>query len=98
MCHFHYVEDSYGDTVEAIPLCSDSCNRLYAKEAYRGWNGCHETEQTDFCQNCGVAIPGEDSCLCQKRNVVVNRFLSDTGEKCPCGNWLQVPADYLERN
>jgi hypothetical protein len=29
--------------------------------------------------------------------VVVRRCCSDTGEKCPHGNWIQVPKNYLER-
>ena len=96
--HEHYIEDERGDLIDAIPLCSDACNRDYAGSAYAGWSGCHETEFTTYCANCGVVIPGEDACECQSRNVVVNRFLSEAGEKCSHGNWIQVPYSMLDTN
>lgn len=97
--HQHYIEDSRGDLIDAIPLCSDACNRDYAGENYRGWNGCHEMEFTTYCRNCGVVIPGfEDACQCQRDNVFVNRFLSDDGETCEHGNWIQLPFDLIRGN
>jgi hypothetical protein len=39
----------------------------------------------------------EDACKHQRDNVVVNHFRSTKGEKCRHGNWLQLPADHLER-
>jgi hypothetical protein len=95
--HEFYIEDATGDLVGAVALCSDSCLRDYSLENYAGWNGAHETEFTTYCAQCGVVIPGEDSCDHQIRNVVVNRFPSDTGEKCEHGNWIQVPSANLER-
>lgn len=88
----HYIEDKSGDLIEVVALCSDACHRLFAPDDYQGWNGCHETEFTTFCEVCKVVIPGEDSCSCQGENVVVNRFTSSTGEKCKHGNWIQLAA------
>jgi len=93
--HLHYIEDASGDLVEARELCSDACHRDYAGSDYQGWNGCHEAEHTTYCANCGVVIPGSDACEHQRNNVIVNRFHSDTGEKCACGQWIQQPSSYL---
>lgn len=94
--HLHYVEDERGDLVDAVTLCSDACNRDYAGESYAGWNGCHESEFTTYCAACGVVIPGlEDACEHQRDNVVVNRFASETGEKCEHGNWIQLPSSLV---
>jgi len=93
--HHHRIEDERGDLVDLVTLCSDACHRDYAGDDYQGWSGCHETEFNDWCQQCGVVIPGQDACECQLHNVVVNRFLSDTGEKCEHGHWIQVPASYI---
>ena len=94
--HIHSIQED-GQTVEQFDLCSDACNRQFAGEGYAGWNGAHEAEFTTYCASCGVAIPGEDACEHQLTNVVVNRFLSDEGEKCEHGNWIQLPASYLGR-
>lgn len=100
--HEMIIEDERGDAVDAVPFCSDACHRDYAGAAYAGWSGCHETEFTTFCAACGVVIPGVDvdydgqPCECQSRNVVVNRFLSDEGETCEHGHWIQLPARMLE--
>lgn len=94
--HEYYLENERGDLIDAIPLCSDACHRAYAGKNYAGWSGCHELEHTDYCRNCGVVIPGlEGACECQSRNVVVNRFLSEGGEKCKHGNWIQLPLSYF---
>ena len=96
--HNHYIEDERGEILDIVPLCSDSCNREYSGRDYAGWSGCHELEHTDYCANCGVVLPGfEDACECQFANVVVNRFLSDTGEVCGHGNWIQVPRSMIVR-
>ena len=96
--HLHYIEDDSGELVELVEFCSDACNRDWSGPAYEGWSGCHEPEFTTYCANCGVVIPGlEDACEHQTSNVVVNRFLSDDGEKCGHGNWIQVPAAYLDK-
>ncbi len=84
-------------------VCSDACNRDLSGDNYAGWDGCHETEFTRFCDNCGVVIPGiettyayaEQPCECQRNNMVVNRFLTADGEKCEHGNWIQLPMAYL---
>ena len=94
-----WIDDEKGDLIDAIPFCSDPCHRDYAEIEYAGWNGCHEAEFTNYCQNCGVVIPGfMDACKCQFDNVLVNRFLSEEGEKCKHGNWIQVPASYIRRD
>jgi hypothetical protein len=98
--HIHTIDDDHGDLLDVVNLCSDSCHRAYAGDDYNGWNGCHETEHPDYCASCGVVIPGtvdDDGtpCDCQTRNVVVNRFLSDDGERCEHGNWIQLPSAHL---
>jgi len=99
--HYHYVEDSRGDVVDLIPFCSDSCHRDYCQEhglAYGGWSGCQEGgDSPEYCAACGTYAGGSFECDCQRDNVLVGRFMSDTGEKCEHGNWLQLPASYLER-
>lgn len=83
-----------GEAIDVAYFCSDACHRDYAGDAYEGWSGCHELEFTDYCWSCGVVIPGaEDACEHQLSNVVVNRFVSLAGEKCPHGNWIQLPYD-----
>lgn len=94
--HLHYIEDENGELIDAIELCSDACHRDYAGREYAGWSGCHESEHTTYCAKCGVVIPGEDACEHQSSNVIVNRFLSDDGEKCEHGRWIQVPHTLLE--
>lgn len=89
--HEHLIIDDSGDTVDAVPLCSDACHRDWAGDDYQGWNGAHETEFTTFCAQCSVVIPGEDACACQRDNVVVNRIPREDGEKCEHGNWIQLP-------
>ena len=96
--HYHYMEDESGDVVDLVPLCSDACHRDWAGEDYQGWSGCHEgSDSVEFCANCGVVAGGTYECDCQRDNVVVNRFLSDEGEKCEHGHWLQLPACFLSR-
>lgn len=93
--HQHYIEDEDGQLIDVVSLCSDACHRDYAGEDCAGWNGCHEAEFTTFCAQCGVVIPGQDATEAQASNVVVNRFLSDEGEKDETGAWIQVPASFL---
>lgn len=94
--HQHLTEDRHGDVVGTADLCSDACHRDYAGDDYQGWDGAHEAEHTTFCAQCGVVISGlEDACSHQRNNVVVNRFLSETGEKCAHGNYVQLPAALL---
>jgi hypothetical protein len=93
--HLHYIEDERGELVDLVEYCSDACNRDHNRDAYQGWSGCHEAEHTTYCAACGVVIPGEDACEHQTDNVIVNRFLSEDGEKCEHGRWIQVPRAYL---
>jgi len=95
--HTHAIENERGDLVDLLTFCSDSCHRAMTGAAYSGWDGCHETEHTTYCAACGVVIPGEDACACQRSNVVVNRFVSADGEKCEHGSWIQVPVSMLDR-
>lgn len=103
--HEHCIEERVPanmlpDIVDVVSLCSDACHREWCQahdEPYGGWNGCHELEHTGWCANCGVVLPGtDDACEHQLANVVVNRFESVEGERCEHGNWIQVPASYLE--
>ncbi len=100
--HYLDIEDEHGNLADAIPLCTDSCHRDYATRlgvTYEGWNGCHETELTTFCANCGVALAGFDNdCADIDENVIVNRFRSETGERCKRHNgahWVQLPSIML---
>lgn len=96
----HYLYDSSG---EFIPFCSDACLREYCIEndiEYNGWNGCHEGgDYRHYCAQCGTYAGGgngdEAPCDCMLHNVVVNRFLSDTGEQCEHGNYIQLPAQFV---
>ena len=91
--HYHLRCDAVGDVVEAVPYCSDACHREGAGNAYGGWNGCQEGgDYPEWCDNCGVFAGGTPQCEHQANNVVVNRFASTDGEKCECGNWIQLPA------
>jgi hypothetical protein len=99
--HYHNVEDESGDLVDVVPFCSDSCNRDYCAKhglTYQGWNGCQEGPDSPmFCASCGVYAGGAAQCEHQRDNVLVNRFHTEHGEKCPCSNWIQVPAATVER-
>lgn len=96
--HLHEIKDQSGELVELVKFCSDACNRDWAGLDYQGWSGCHETEFTTYCVACGVVIPGFDACEHQTSNVVVNRFLSDEGERCEHGNWIQLPLQNLKES
>ena len=51
--HYVTIDNSEGDLIEAVPVCSESCGRQYG-----GWNGCHELEFDDFCGSCESRIVG----------------------------------------
>ena len=96
--HIHAVENGAGNVVDVIPFCSDACQREYCRShpdiEYDGWHGSQEGgDSVEYCASCGVVCWGHD-CDCQRDNVVVNRFPSETGEKCEHGNWLQLPCDH----
>src|SRR4249920_978103 len=96
--HVHLIENGEGNVVDVIPFCSDACHRDYCAAhsdlTYGGWHGCIEGgDGMEFCAQCGVVCWGY-KCDCQRDNVVVNRFTSDTGEKCEHGNWIQLPRDH----
>ncbi len=99
--HIHRVENEHGHLEDVIPFCCDNCQRAYCEEhpdigPYGGWDGCHEGgDSPEWCANCGVWCGGEAQCEHQLHNVVVNRFLSENGEKCNCGHWVQLPAGRL---
>lgn len=53
--HLCLIEDTTGDVVDAIVLCSNSCHEAYCSEnslIYGGWNGCHELQGPQWCENC----------------------------------------------
>ena len=54
--HLVLIEDKNGDTVDANYYCSDFCAK--ADDNYNGWNGCHELERNDYCNNCCTEIVG----------------------------------------
>lgn len=61
MAHYYRVEDSYGELVDLVTLCSDWCHREWCDQAgvtYEGWDGCHELEFGQKCENCGEWIGG----------------------------------------
>lgn len=88
MSHQVYIEED-GELVDVVWYCCDSCARTDLN--YNGWSGCHETETNEYCNSCGVVIPGyDDACECQMNNVVVNRFAIDENEICEHGNIIQL--------
>lgn len=102
MTHYFEVNAANGDLAELIPFCSDSCHRQWCADnnrEYAGWNGAHDAEDyNEYCASCGViAGCGPESCEHQQDNAVVNRFITEDGETCECGNWVQLPRSYLER-
>ena len=101
--HYHYLEDDNGELVDVVPFCSDACHRDYCNqtdEDYQGWSGANEgSEEVDYCALCGVVAGGDGMAECQIANVVVNRLLSENGERCSEhdeAHWIQLPASYLE--
>lgn len=98
--HYHFVEDTKGDVVDLVSFCCDECHADYCAKnglRYGGWNGAHEGgDSVEFCMNCGVVAGGGYECEHQRDNVIVNRFLSDEGEKCECGHWIQLPTEIVE--
>ena len=97
--HYHYVTKQWDDNdiEDIVPFCCDSCHRDWCRdngEKYDGWNGCQEgSDYVEYCANCGVVAGGAYICDCQRDNVVVNRILSEHGEQCEHGNWIQLPSE-----
>lgn len=59
MTHAHYTEDAEGQIVGATYFCSDYCHQDFCatmKVEYGGWNGCHEMDAPEWCENCGTAL------------------------------------------
>lgn len=96
--HYHFIEFQ-GDLVDLVPFCSDACHQAWCEEEgieYEGWNGCQEGgDYIEFCANCGVVAGGEYQCDHQRDNISVNRFLSEDGEKCEHGHWIQLPREMV---
>jgi hypothetical protein len=96
--HEHIIEDENGNTVDSVRFCSDRCHHDWHQQTdtpYEGWNGCHEgSDANEYCAQCGVIVwCGEDSCKCQRDNVLVNRFRTESGEYCEHGNYIQLPHE-----
>jgi hypothetical protein len=95
--HYHFIEDDSGNVIDLVPFCSDACHRAWCADhgiTYGGWNGCHEgSDSVEFCANCGTVAGGAYECNCQSNNVVVNRFISEHGEQCEHGHWIQLPEN-----
>jgi hypothetical protein len=95
--HYHEINDVSGDLEDLIPFCSDSCHVEWCtrkRVPYDGWNGAHDdSDVNEYCFNCGV-IAGvgceDESCEHQRHNVIVNRFITEKGERCDHGNWIQL--------
>jgi len=99
--HCHAVNASNGDLIDIIPLCSDSCHLDYDRDRglkYEGVSVDYDPpDDNTYCAQCGViAACGPDACEHQRDNIVVNRFLSESGETCEHGNWIQVPERMLK--
>jgi hypothetical protein len=99
--HEHYLEDDFGDLVDIVPFCSDSCHRDWCAtndETYGGWNGCHETEFDQWCASCGVIIGGFQSAEdddpdgeCDHRYpVIVNLIGEPEAEYCEHGTLIRA--------
>jgi hypothetical protein len=61
MAHYYEHEDANGDLVDLTIFCSDYCHLFYCmtqERKYKGWNGCHEQEETTNCAYCGALIEG----------------------------------------
>ena len=59
--HYVMIDNSEGDLIDAIPVCSESCARQYCSDNgldYDGFNGCHELEFDDYCGSCNSVIVG----------------------------------------
>jgi hypothetical protein len=50
MAHFIDLEDTQGDIIDREYYCSNSCAETSPN--YKGWNGCHELDTPEVCQNC----------------------------------------------
>lgn len=99
--HYHEIDDAKGDLSELVAFCCDSCHQEWCHingYDYGGWNGCHGSDVNEYCRNCGVIAncgSEDDYCEHQADNIVVNRFLSEDGERCKHGNWIQLPVSHI---
>ena len=85
--HEHWLTDDDGETVDYVPLCSDSCHRMWCEqndEPYGGWSGCHESCQDQWCAQCGVRcdLDAEGPCDGMCLPVVVN-LVAPVDTRCP---------------
>lgn len=56
MAHIHRHTDTGGELVDISFFCSNSCHRDWCREnghQFDGWDGCHELDTAETCQNCG---------------------------------------------
>jgi len=91
------IDGAYLGDGDMIPFCSDWCRDDYALDKNWDssfWLDSDENDFNEYCACCGVVLPGmEDSnCECVRDNFVVARFLSEDGDLCEHGNWIQLPA------
>ena len=99
--HYHTIEDKDGDTVDAIPYCSDFCNKEGQGDKYRGWNGCHEGADYDQeCANCGEVIRGldyykEQDCSHEWRECITTDGVVVAHSCNKCGAWKKTEAGLL---
>lgn len=55
MAHIHRHHDNSGGVIELTYFCGDYCHRQWCeqtKQAYDGWDGCHELDTMERCANC----------------------------------------------
>jgi len=46
------------DVIDCKYYCSDFCNQDANGENYQGFNGCHEIDDSQPCDNCGKTMLG----------------------------------------
>jgi hypothetical protein len=89
--HYCQVEDSHGELVELVPLCSDTCHRDYCERHgldYAGWDGCHEgSDYPEWCAACGIRASAGLSTECANdcMPIVVAIIGEPPSGKCPHG-------------
>lgn len=97
-----YIEDSHGDLIDIVYVCSDSCHRDYCNRLnipYLGWDGCHEEcEINKYCDQCGVRISTDIDSDCSGvcLPVVVNLICADPTHICEHGVRNEVMPEWRE--
>lgn len=98
-----YIEDSKGDILEYVEVCSDSCHRDYCDRVgivYGGWNGSHESDINTYCAQCGVRIAVDIESDCDGNCIpyVVNIICADHGDYCAHGIHQSINPEWQWTN